>query len=154
MKRSAWLLAVMVVAGSVVALAQPEITPIKDVTTVPKGYGFGPRLHPLLKIRKMHEGVDFKVPTGTPVRATASGVVIEADSKKGFGVTVRIRHQHGYVTCYAHLDHSVVKKGMKVTEGSVIAYSGNSGLSAGPHLHYEVIKNGKHVDPKDYFASN
>jgi murein DD-endopeptidase MepM/ murein hydrolase activator NlpD len=145
----------MIVTFATISLGQgkPEISPIKGVKTIPDGYGFGPRVHPTLKVRKMHEGVDFKVPLGTPVRATAGGTVTEARSIEGYGLVVRIRHKNGYETFYAHLSKLAVKKGKTVREGDTIAFSGNSGLSAGPHLHYEVLKDGKRVDPKGYFAS-
>lgn len=103
--------------------------------------GFGMRHHPILKVSRMHYGVDINVNTGTPVMAAGDGVVIEAGRGNGFGNYVKIEHKNaGYVTLYAHLRsfEKGLRKGKKVSRGDVIAYSGNTGLSKSPHLHYEV----------------
>ncbi len=118
---------------------------------------FGMRMHPILKIRKMHYGLDFQARLGTPVYATGDGTIVKAGkSYGGYGYQVEIDHGFGYVTKYAHLSKGSikVKKGDKVTRGDVIALSGNTGLSKGPHLHYEVMKDGKRVNPIDYFYAD
>lgn len=141
--------------GAAVAFGQtrPSISPIEGVTEVAPLYAFGPRLHPLLRIVKQHEGVDFAVPLGTRVRAAASGVVLQAEKFAGYGLTVRLKHADGYETLYAHLQKILVKKGQTVTQGQIIARSGNSGTSSAPHLHYEVIRRGERVDPEKFLAS-
>ena len=103
--------------------------------------GFGMRYHPILKVRRMHYGVDINVNTGTEVIAAGDGVVLEATRGSGYGNYVKIHHPNaGYVTIYAHLRGFApgLRKGKKVTRGEVIAFSGNTGLSKSPHLHYEV----------------
>lgn len=138
---------------SVVAQEKPFLSPIegKSVADITKDYG--PAFHPLLKITRQHNGIDIPVPLGTDVFATADGTVTNVGEATGYGILVRIRHSNGYETLYAHLSGYVVKVGEKVKAGTKIARSGNSGQSSEPHLHYEVIKNGKNLDPKNYFAS-
>jgi len=111
--------------------------------------GFGVRFHPLLGVRKMHTGVDWAAPTGTPILAAGSGTVEEAGRKGYNGNYVRIRHANGYQTAYSHMSRiaSGLKGGMKVRQGQVIGYVGSTGLSSGPHLHYEVLINTRFVDP-------
>jgi murein DD-endopeptidase MepM/ murein hydrolase activator NlpD len=111
--------------------------------------GFGMRRHPVLGYSRMHKGVDFAVPRGTPVYAAGDGVVDQVGKKGGYGNYLRIRHTSEYVTAYAHLHKysSGIKKGRKVKQGQVVAYSGNTGVSTGPHLHYEVIVAGRQVNP-------
>lgn len=111
--------------------------------------GFGMRRHPVLGYSRMHKGVDFAVPRGTPVYAAGDGVVDQVGKKGGYGNYLRIRHTSEYVTAYAHLHKyaSGLKKGRKVKQGQVVAYSGNTGVSTGPHLHYEVIVAGRQVNP-------
>lgn len=117
--------------------------------------GFGFRFHPILKVRKMHTGLDFGAPMGTPIYATADGTVINAtNGANGYGLAVDIQHGFGYETKYAHLSKVNVHVGQKVKRGELIAYSGNSGLSKGPHLHYEIKKDGVKIDPIDYFYSD
>ena len=132
----------------------PAIKPVpgKIVST------FGKRKHPIFKVVKMHYGLDFQARIGTPVYATGDGKVIKAGkSYGGYGYQIEIDHGFGFVTKYAHLkkDGIKVKKGQKVKRGDVIALTGNTGLSKGPHLHYEIIKDGnKKIDPIDYFYAN
>lgn len=111
--------------------------------------GFGMWRHPILGYRRMHRGIDFVVPRGTPVRATGEGVVEQAGWYGGFGRYVRIRHTGGVRTVYAHLSHISpnVHRGAHLQIGTVIGLSGSSGLSTGPHLHYEVWRGGVAVDP-------
>lgn len=112
---------------------------------------FGMRKHPILGIRRFHEGIDFNCDYGTDVSATGDGKVIAVERRAGFGLVVELNHGFGYRTIYAHLSKAMVKKGDSVTRGQKIAKSGNSGLSTGPHLHYEVHHDGIPIDPTDFF---
>jgi murein DD-endopeptidase MepM/ murein hydrolase activator NlpD len=114
-------------------------------------HGFGMRRHPILGIRKFHRGIDINCNWGTPVHSPGDGKVRSVQRHSGFGLVIEIDHGYGYSTIYAHLSKALVKKGEKVKRGQVIAKSGNSGLSSGPHLHYEVHHNGKALDPIDFF---
>jgi murein DD-endopeptidase MepM/ murein hydrolase activator NlpD len=107
------------------------------------------RFHPVLKSYRPHYGVDYGAPVGTPVRVTASGVVAFAGWSKGGGRTVKVRHPNGFLTAYLHLSRfaSGVGPGAAVKQGEVIAYTGNSGLSSGPHLDYRIQRNGRWIDP-------
>lgn len=111
--------------------------------------GFGSRKHPILGYNRMHTGIDFAAPTGTAVFAAADGVVISARNEGGYGLIVRIRHANGVETRYAHLSRFAHKiaPGRRVVQGSVIGHVGSTGMSTGPHLHYEVVVNGRAVDP-------
>lgn len=113
--------------------------------------GFGMREHPILMIDKMHEGIDIITDVGTNVHSAGSGVVSFIGIRGGYGLTVEIEHASGYKTIYAHLSRSLVTEGQKVTRGKVIALTGNSGLSTGPHLHYEVHHDGIKLDPAQFF---
>ena len=131
----------------------PAIQPIsnKDLTRTASGYGF--RIHPIYKIRKMHYGMDFTAPTGTEVYATADGQISFLErSRRGYGNRIIIDHGFGYKTMYAHMnDFNNVWRGKKVKRGDVIGYVGSTGLSTAPHLHYEVHLNGKKVNPVNYY---
>ena len=111
--------------------------------------GFGMRLHPLLGYSKMHAGVDFGVPQGTPIRAAGSGVVEVAGRHGSFGIAVEIKHNNRYETLYAHMSKLAtgVRRGVKVNQGQIIGYVGSTGRSTGPHLHYEVHADGRPVNP-------
>jgi murein DD-endopeptidase MepM/ murein hydrolase activator NlpD len=111
--------------------------------------GYGIRYHPLLNERRLHTGVDWAAPIGTPILAAGNGVVEEADRKGQYGNYVRIRHANGYQTAYAHMSRfgPGIRQGVKVRQGQVIGFVGNTGLSSGPHLHYEVLVNNRYVDP-------
>lgn len=111
--------------------------------------GFGMRMHPLLGYSKMHAGVDFGVPQGTPIRAAGSGVVNIAGRHGAFGIAVEIKHNNRYETLYAHMHKLAtgIRRGVKVNQGQIIGYVGSSGRSTGPHLHYEVHANGRPVNP-------
>jgi len=110
------------------------------------------RKDPVTKEDKMHKGVDFSAKTGTPVIATASGAVEKVEFMKGgYGKYIQIKHDDQYQTLYAQLSEMNVQVGDKVEKGQLIGKVGNTGMSTGPHLHYEVIKNGEKVDPKDYY---
>lgn len=131
----------------------PSIQPIanRDLKRTASGYGY--RIDPVYNIRTFHKGMDFSCDKKTPVYATADGVVESAKWQRGYGYTVVIDHGYGYKTLYAHLldKKFLVKKGQKVVRGEQIALSGNSGKSTGPHLHYEVIVKGQHVNPVNYY---
>ncbi len=117
--------------------------------------GFGYRFHPILHVKKLHTGLDFRAPIGTPVYATADGVVGHAGrSGNGYGIHIDLKHGYGYETKYAHLSKVMVREGQKIKRGDIIGLTGNTGLSKGPHLHYEVKKNGKKIDPVDFFYSD
>ena len=111
--------------------------------------GFGMRKHPILGYNKKHQGVDFAAPTGTPIMAAGTGHIEFVGNNGGAGKYIRIKHLNGYKTSYSHLSKyaSGIKKNVKVRQGQVIGYVGNTGLSTGPHLHYEVIFNGKRINP-------
>jgi murein DD-endopeptidase MepM/ murein hydrolase activator NlpD len=111
--------------------------------------GFGFRRHPILGFSRMHTGVDWSAPIGTPVMAAGAGTVVKAEWVSGYGRRVEIQHSNGYVTSYSHLSGfgRNIQRGTRVTQGQVIGFLGSSGLSTGPHLHYEVAVNGSYVDP-------
>jgi len=110
---------------------------------------FGPRRHPLLGYTRMHRGVDFGAPVGTPVLAAADGVVETADWAGGYGRMIRLRHANGIQTVYAHLSRWTVTSGQTVRQGQVVGLSGASGLATGPHLHFEVLRDARPVDPNE-----
>ncbi|MBI3676153.1 MAG: peptidoglycan DD-metalloendopeptidase family protein [Proteobacteria bacterium] len=111
--------------------------------------GFGMRFHPVLGYSRMHKGIDFAVPVGTPVMAAGTGTVVMAGLSNGYGNYVRINMGNGYQTAYGHLSRYApgIHKGSHVHQGQIIAYSGNTGLSTGPHLHYEILVNNEQVNP-------
>ena len=111
--------------------------------------GFGMRRHPILRYRRMHNGVDWSARTGTPIMAAGNGVVELSEWKSGYGRHVQLRHANGYKTTYSHMSGfgRGIAEGVRVRQGQVIGYVGSSGLSTGPHLHYEVLVNGRFVDP-------
>ena len=121
----------------------------KPVTAGRLGDGFGWRTHPVLGDRRFHEGVDYAAPYGSPIVAAGAGVVEKIDREWGYGKYIRIRHDLGYETTYAHVAGfpSIMKVGKRVRQGETIAYIGSTGLSTGPHLYYEVRINGHNVDP-------
>ncbi|MBN2425336.1 MAG: peptidoglycan DD-metalloendopeptidase family protein [Calditrichaceae bacterium] len=112
---------------------------------------FGMRTHPILKYRRYHEGVDISAPRGTPVYATADGIVRFAGRNGGYGNVVYLNHHYGFETRYGHLNKFVVRNGQIVKRGEKIGEIGSTGLSNAPHLHYEVRYNGQPVDPKNYY---
>ncbi len=129
-----------------------ELKPLLVKTPVEGGHvtsSFGMRLHPLLGFNRLHPGVDFGAPTGTPVVAAGDGVVEEARWAGGYGHWLKLRHAQGYETGYGHLSRYApgMKPGAAVKQGQVVAYVGSTGLSTGPHLHYEVLLGGKKLDP-------
>jgi len=128
---------------------------VLSVWPVRSGYvssGFGRRIHPILKKSHFHSGIDFAGKMGAPIFAAADGVVIYSGWRSGYGRTVEIRHQDSLVTRYAHNQKNLVKQGERVAKGQKIAKLGSSGRSTGPHVHFEVRRDGKAVDPLDYIA--
>ncbi len=131
----------------------PSISPVDEKFLNRPASGYGMRTHPILKIRRMHAGEDFSAPQGTPVKAAANGIVIKADFSKTAGNLVVIDHGNEYSTKYFQLSEYIVIPEQQVKKGEVIGYVGSTGLSKAPHLHYEVWKDGKHVDPADYLVA-
>lgn len=132
----------------------PAILPVSKNAAHPVSSSYGWRMHPIYKTVKFHAGMDFTGSVGTPIYATGDGVVESNTFDKGYGRHVVIDHGFNYKTLYAHMKESYVKKGQKIKRGDVIGYLGNTGLSTGPHLHYEVRKNGKPVDPINYYFND
>ena len=133
----------------------PAIQPISNKQLVALSSGYGLRIHPIYKVKKMHPGIDFAASIGTPIYATADGTVDKVDVRfSGYGKMVEIDHGFGYRTRYAHMHEFAVKKGQQVKRGDLIGYVGTTGLSTAPHLHYEVFINGQHVDPVHYFFND
>ncbi|RMG81854.1 MAG: M23 family metallopeptidase [Bacteroidetes bacterium] len=133
----------------------PAIQPVSNKNLKRMASGFGYRIHPIYKTRKFHKGMDFSAPVGTKVYATGNGIVEKvAKNRTGYGTHVVINHGYGYKTIYAHLNKYLVKEGQKVHRGDLIGEVGNTGTSTAPHLHYEVLKNGKHVNPAYYYFND
>jgi murein DD-endopeptidase MepM/ murein hydrolase activator NlpD len=136
-------------------LAIPAIQPVSNENLKRMASGFGYRTDPFTKVRKMHNGMDFTANTGSPVYATGDGVVERADdAASGFGNHVVIRHGFGYESLYAHLSKYNCRAGQHVKRGDVIGYVGSTGRSEGPHCHYEVHKDGKVVNPLNFYYGN
>lgn len=135
--------------------AIPAIQPISNERLVALASGFGMRIHPIYKVKKMHQGIDFAAPIGTPVYATADGTVKDVSVRfSGYGKMVDIDHGFGYRSRYAHLHDFIVKAGQHVKRGELIGYVGDTGLSTAPHLHYEVMLNGVQINPVHYFFND
>lgn len=133
--------------------AIPAIQPIeKNKGRLVSGYGI--RFHPILKYRRMHWGIDFSAPTGTPIYATADGEINFTGRKGGYGNCVTIKHGFGYETLYGHMNQISVRRKQKVKRGEIIGYVGNTGLSRAPHVHYEVIKDNKKINPVNFFYND
>lgn len=133
-------------------LSIPAIQPVDNRQLTLLTASFGERVHPFFKTMSQHNGVDYSVPVGTAVFATADGTVRSLQTRgQTSGLTLVIDHGNGYETVYSHLDKVVAQPGRKVSRGDIIAFSGNSGLSFAPHLHYEVRYRGTAVDPVNYF---
>jgi len=135
--------------------AIPAIQPItnKDLKRIASGFGI--RIDPHYHTKRMHKGLDFTASTGTNVLATGNGVVEVIERKMwGYGNSIVVNHGYGYKTRYAHLNAFNVEKGQKVTRGQIIGFVGSTGKSTAPHLHYEVEKNGKKVNPVHFFHSD
>jgi murein DD-endopeptidase MepM/ murein hydrolase activator NlpD len=135
--------------------AIPAIQPVRNENLKQMASGFGYRTDPFTKARKMHEGMDFTAKIGTPIYATGDGVVERADNTaSGFGNHIVINHGFGYETLYGHLSGYKCRAGQHIKRGDVIGYVGSTGRSEGPHLHYEVHKNGKVVNPLNFYYGN
>ena len=133
----------------------PAIQPIsnKDLKHIPSGYGW--RTDPIYKTAEFHPGLDFTANTGTKIYATGDGVVAEANANaQGYGNHVIINHGFGYQTLYGHMSRMAVRPGQKIKRGELIGYVGSTGRSTGPHVHYEVIKNGEKINPINYFFND
>jgi len=132
----------------------PAIKPIatKDVERISSGYSL--RIHPIYRINKFHYGMDFVAKEGTPVYATADGVVTMAENYLGFGNFIKIDHGYNYETGYGHLNSIGVRKGQKIVRGQIIGTVGNTGISTGDHLHYEVIYMNKPINPINFFSQD
>lgn len=142
------------VAGPVAAassvrrsIAIPSLIPVEGVRL---SSGYGMRVHPVLGGRRAHKGIDLSAPIGTPIRATADGVVTMADWNGGYGLYVQVDHGAALETRYGHMSRIAVADGQSVRKGEVIGYVGSTGRSTGPHLHYEVRVNGEAVNPMLY----
>jgi murein DD-endopeptidase MepM/ murein hydrolase activator NlpD len=135
--------------------ALPAIQPVsnKNLSRMASGYGY--RIHPIYKTRKLHTGMDFSAKSGTPIYATGDGKISKVKkSRIGYGNHVIIDHRYGYKTLYAHMTKYIVHKGQKVKRGEVIGYVGSTGTSVAPHLHYEVIKDGRKINPVNFYYND
>lgn len=143
---------VFMMVFAVDAQEPPTISPLDHYKRITSN--FGERYNPLKNKQDFHKGIDFAAEVGTPVQSTAAGTVISVQEKlSGYGYKIEVEHSEGFVTRYAHLSEIKVTEGELVTLGQIIGLSGNTGFSTAPHLHYEVIKDGKPVDPLNYFAA-
>lgn len=135
--------------------AIPAIQPVSNKNLNRIASGFGTRIDPVYKVRKMHAGLDFTAPQGTPIYATADGRVKTAGyNAGGYGNHVVVNHGYGYETLYGHMVRIKAKIGQRVKRGEIIGYVGNTGKSTGPHCHYEVHKNGRPINPVYYFYND
>lgn len=122
--------------------------PVPGFSRISSGYGY--RQHPILSIQEFHTGIDIPAPSGTPTVAIDNGTVIYSGVKGSYGNTIMIQHDDGKVSLYAHNSQLVASVGQRVTKGQVVAKIGSTGMSTGPHLHFEIRINGKHVNPMNY----
>ncbi|MEY4931625.1 MAG: hypothetical protein RI909_2349 [Bacteroidota bacterium] len=135
--------------------AIPAIQPVANKQLIALASGYGWRIHPIYKVKKMHTGIDFAAAIGTPIYATADGTIDKVDvSFSGYGKVIEIDHGFGYRSRYAHMHGFAVRQGQKIKRGDLIGYVGNTGLSTAPHLHYEVFVNGVHANPVHYFFND
>lgn len=133
----------------------PAIQPVRNTDLKRMASGYGYRIDPIYKTRRMHSGMDFTADKGTEVYATGDGVVELVERKRwGYGKQIVINHGFGYKTRYAHLSDFKVRRGQKVKRGDLIGLVGSTGKSTGPHLHYEVLKGGRAVNPIGYYHSD
>lgn len=131
----------------------PALMPISKNKCRLSSY-FGYRIHPILKVRKMHQGIDLTAARGTKVYAAGDGVIKSAKYYSGYGKQVVVNHKFGYETRYAHLSKILVRRGQKVKRGDLVGLVGSTGLSTAPHLHYEVLKNKKPINPVNYYFTD
>jgi murein DD-endopeptidase MepM/ murein hydrolase activator NlpD len=132
----------------------PAIQPVSNKQLKLLTSGFGKRIDPVYKTVKMHSGIDFSAPSGTKIYATGKGEVKSARFESGYGNCVVIDHGFGYQTRYAHMSKINVKKGQRIRRGDILGFVGSTGKSTGPHLHYEVVKNGQRIDPINFFFND
>lgn len=133
----------------------PAIQPVANKNLSRMASGFGYRIDPIYKTRKFHSGMDFSASRGTPIYATGDGKVTKVRrSRRGYGNHVKIYHGYGYETLYAHMSKYTVRQGQNVKRGEVIGYVGNTGKSVAPHLHYEVHKDGKKINPVRFYYND
>lgn len=132
----------------------PGIQPVKSTqSTIASGFGF--RIHPIYKTTMMHTGMDFTAPIGTPIFATGNGTIESTEyNGRGYGNNVVISHGFGYKTLYGHMSRFNVRAGQRINRGDIIGYVGNTGSSTGPHVHYEVIRNGEKINPVNFFYND
>jgi len=135
--------------------AIPAIQPVANKHLLALASGYGMRVHPIYKVRKMHTGIDFAAAIGTPIYATADGNIEKMEVNfSGYGKMIEVDHGFGYKTRYAHMHAFAVRAGQHVKRGELIGYVGDTGLSTAPHLHYEVLINGAYVNPIHYFFND
>ena len=135
--------------------AIPSIQPVRKEDLRRMASGFGWRIDPFTKARKKHYGMDFSAVRGTPIYATGDGKVVRADNRaSGYGNHIRIDHGFGYISLYAHMNKYNVKRGQKVKRGDIIGYVGNTGRSVASHLHYEILKDNKKINPLNFYYGN
>ena len=135
--------------------AIPSIQPVRKEDLKRMASGFGWRIDPFTKARKKHYGMDFSAIRGTPIYATGDGKVVRADNRaSGYGNHIRIDHGFGYISLYAHMSKYNVKRGQKVKRGDIIGYVGNTGRSVASHLHYEIFKDKKKINPLNFYYGN
>ncbi|MFT5103366.1 MAG: murein DD-endopeptidase MepM/ murein hydrolase activator NlpD [Candidatus Latescibacterota bacterium] len=135
--------------------AIPAIQPVNNEDLTRMASGFGRRTDPFTKARKMHFGMDFTAPRGTPVYASGDGKVSRADNRaSGYGKHIRVDHGYGYQSLYAHLYKYNVRKGQRVKRGDLIGFVGSTGRSEAPHLHYEIFKDGERINPINFYYGN
>jgi len=133
----------------------PAIQPVKNRDLKRMASGFGYRTDPIYKTTKFHAGMDFAASVGTEIYATGDGVIVKAGADdSGYGNHVKVNHGYGYMTLYGHMSKIKVRMGQKVKRGDVIGYVGNTGKSVGPHLHYEVHKNGEAINPVNFYYND
>lgn len=133
----------------------PAIQPVQNDDLKRTASGYGMRMHPIYKIRRMHTGMDFSAPEGTPIFATGNARVKKVrKSRRGYGYHVVLDHGFNYETLYAHMSKISVFRGQKVKRGEIIGYVGDTGSSTAPHLHYEVLKNDRHVNPVNFYYND
>ena len=132
----------------------PDINPL-DPKKQRLSSNFGERYHPIQKRKKFHAGVDIAGKKGTAIHASASGrIVLVSQTNEGYGYHIKIQHKYGFITLYAHMSKILCKGGQYVKKGDIIGLVGSTGNSTGPHLHYEIHKNGKIINPKPFLFLN
>ena len=135
--------------------ALPAIQPVSNKNLSRMASGYGDRIHPIYKTKKFHAGMDFSAKSGTPIYATGDGKIFKVRrSKRGYGNHVIINHGYGYKTLYAHMKKYIVRQGQTVKRGEVIGYVGSTGTSVAPHLHYEVHKDGRKINPVNFYYND